>query len=142
MLWRKHMRTRLRPRAVQVFKSSTTIINMSGATELVVDVETLPDGFILRPKGDVDMARSPALRIKLTEALKGKPARLVVDLSDVPYMDSSGLATLIEALQTTRKNKIKFIVCNLSPRVRSILEIARLTTVFTVVDNRDQAIKA
>jgi anti-sigma B factor antagonist len=115
---------------------------MSGATELVVDVETLPDGFILRPKGDVDMARSPALRIKLTEALKGKPARLVVDLSDVPYMDSSGLATLIEALQTTRKNKIKFIVCNLSPRVRSILEIARLTTVFTVVDNRDQAIKA
>ena len=78
------MRTRLRPRAVQVFKSSTTITNMSGATELVVDVETLPDGFILRPKGDVDMARSPALRIKLTEALKGKPTRLVVDLSDVP----------------------------------------------------------
>lgn len=76
---------------------------MSGANELVVDVETLPDGSLLRPKGDVDMARSPALRIKLTEALKGKPARLVVDLSDVPYMDSSGLATLIEALQTTRK---------------------------------------
>jgi anti-anti-sigma regulatory factor len=45
-------------------------------------------------------------------------------------------------LQTTRKNKIKFIVCNLSPRVRSILEIARLTTVFTVVDNREQALKA
>ena len=70
MRWRQHMRTRLPPRAVQVFKSSTTIINMSGATELVVDVETLPDGFILRPKGDVDMARSPALRILCVLTLK------------------------------------------------------------------------
>ncbi|MCE9618675.1 MAG: STAS domain-containing protein [Planctomycetes bacterium] len=115
---------------------------MSGATILVVEIETLPDGFALRPKGDVDMARSPALRAKLTESLKSKPGRLVVDLSDVPYMDSSGLATLIEALQTTRKNQIKFIICNLSPRVRSILEIARLTTVFTVVENREQALQA
>ncbi len=115
---------------------------MSGATQLVVETETLPDGVLLRPKGDVDMARSPALRTKLTESLKSKPARLVIDLCDVPYMDSSGLATLIEALQTTRKSEIKFIVCNLSPRVRSILEIARLTTVFTVVDSCDLALKA
>ena len=136
------MRRCARTHAVQVFKSSTTITHMSGATELVVDVEAISDGVILRPKGDVDMARSPALRTKLTAALKGNPARLVLDLSEVPYMDSSGLATLIEALQTTRKNKIKFIVCNLMPRVRSILEIARLTTVFTVVENRDEALKA
>jgi anti-sigma B factor antagonist len=108
----------------------------------VVDIEKLPDGVALRPRGDVDMARSPALRAKLTESIKAMPPRLVMDLSDVPYMDSSGLATLIEALQTTRKSRIKFIMCNLSPRVRSILEIARLTTVFTVVDSREQALQA
>jgi len=115
---------------------------MSRATELIVDIETLIDGFLLRPHGDVDMARSPTFRAKLTAALKSIPARLVVDLALVPYMDSCGLATLIEALQITRAQKTKFIVCNLSARVRSVFELSRLTTVLTVVDSHEQALLA
>jgi anti-anti-sigma factor len=57
-------------------------------------------------------------------------------------MDSCGLATLIEALQITRAQKTKFIVCNLSARVRSVFELSRLTTVLTVVDSHEQALLA
>lgn len=115
---------------------------MPRATELLVEIETLTDGFLLRPQGDVDMARSPALRSKFTEVLKNTPARLILDLAHVPYMDSCGLATLIEALQITRAQKIKFIICNLSARVRSVFELSRLTTVLTVVDTHEQALLA
>ena len=60
----------------------------------------------------------------------------------VPYMDSCGLATLIEALQITRAQKTKLIVCNLSARVRSVFELSRLTTVLTVVDSHEQSLLA
>ena len=56
------------------------------------------------------------------------------------YMDSSGLATLVEALQNSRKGAVPLSLCALSPRVRSILEIARLNTVFSLFDSREQAL--
>jgi anti-anti-sigma factor len=55
-------------------------------------------------------------------------------------MDSSGLATLVEALQNSRKSQIALSLCALTPRVRSILEIARLNTVFAIHESRDAAI--
>jgi len=61
------------------------------------------------------------------------------DLDDIR---PGGLGTLIEALQITRAQKTKFIVCNLSARVRSVFELSRLTTVLTVVDSHEQALLA
>jgi anti-sigma B factor antagonist len=95
---------------------------------------------VLSPKGDVDMARSPIMRKAIAEALKAGSAKVVLDLSGVPYMDSSGLATLVEALQNSRKSQITLFLCALTPRVRSILEIARLNSVFTIHESRDAAL--
>jgi anti-sigma B factor antagonist len=76
------------------------------------------------------------------ELLDAKPARLVLDLSRVPFMDSSGVATLIEALQLQRRAGSKLVLHGLQPKVRGIFEIARLDTVFTIVDGADAAQKA
>jgi len=95
---------------------------------------------VLAPQGEVDMARSPLLRKAIGDAMKSKPGKLVLDLSAVAYMDSSGLATLVEALQNSRKASLALVLCGLTPRVRSILEIARLNTVFTLCDTREQAL--
>ena len=65
---------------------------------------------------------------------------VVVDLGEVPYMDSSGLATLVEAMQIARKNQGKLIICALQQKVRSIFEIARLDMVFKIVNTRDEAL--
>lgn len=109
-------------------------------SEIKVRVETRGGAVIVSPEGDVDMARSPALRDHLRRAAVGKPQRLVVNLVDVAYMDSSGVATLVEALQHTRKQSTKLILCEMQDRVRSIFEIARLDTVFPIVATLDAAL--
>ena len=54
-------------------------------------------------------------------------------------MDSSGLATLVEAMQIARKSQGKLVICALQQKVRSIFEIARLDMVFKIVNTRDEA---
>ncbi len=103
--------------------------------------EKIGSANVLSPKGDVDLSRSPALRNALRQAQAAKPSKLVVDLAGVEYMDSSGVATLVEALQIARKNNTKIVLCDLKDKVRSIFEIARLDTVFTIVNSRDDALK-
>ncbi|MFG0330977.1 MAG: STAS domain-containing protein [Phycisphaerales bacterium] len=112
---------------------------MAEADELVVQTESTPDGVILRPQGDIDLSRSPSFRRRLNEAQTRKPGKLIVDLDEVPYMDSSGVATLVEAMQVARKQGHRLVLCNMQERVRSIFEIAKLETVFTIVDDVDKA---
>ncbi len=111
----------------------------SGAEPLQVRSETKDGAVIVRPSGDIDMSGSPTLRMELRKLQVSKPMRLVIDLAGVPYMDSSGVATLVEAMQIARKNNTKLILCALQDKVRSIFEIARLDTVFTIVPNADAA---
>ncbi|MFM9996076.1 MAG: STAS domain-containing protein [Phycisphaerales bacterium] len=107
-----------------------------------IKLERAEGSIVVSPTGDVDLARSPALRGALREAQAGKPPRVVVDLSQVDYMDSSGVATLVEAYQIARRNSTKMVLCGLRDRVKSIFEIARLDTVFSITDSRDDALKA
>lgn len=108
--------------------------------ELQIDSERRGDATILSPKGDVDLASAPTLRRSLSESLNGKPSRLVLDLDAVAYMDSSGVATLIEAMQIARRSGTSLVLCRMQDRVRSIFQIARLETVFTIVDDTDAAL--
>lgn len=112
---------------------------MQPGPSLEIAVESVNGVTMLSPKGDVDMARSPVLRKAIVDAMKDKPHALVLDLSGVPYMDSSGLATMVEALQNARKAQTMLRLCALTPRVKSILEIARLNTVFSIFEGREQA---
>lgn len=104
-----------------------------------LDQQPLPDGLLLTVKGDIDFGSSPDLRSALLSALQSKPARLVIDLSEVTYMDSSGIATFIEALQLQRKSGRKLILSALQPKVVSIFEIAKLDTLFTIALDNDAA---
>jgi anti-sigma B factor antagonist len=107
-----------------------------------VKAEIKDGAVVVAPEGDIDLSRSPTLRTTLRDAQAKKPQRLVVDLSAVDYMDSSGVATLVEALQIARRNQTRMVLCGMKDRVRSIFEIARLDTVFTITDSRDAALKA
>lgn len=92
--------------------------------------------------GEIDFSRSPTLRSKIIEALgKGCP-HMVVDLTAVPYMDSSGVATLVEALQVQRRKGHKLVLCGLQPKVKGIFEIARLDMVFTIKPDVAAAVQA
>jgi anti-sigma B factor antagonist len=113
---------------------------MTNGTGLEVGVEKRDDAVILKPVGDVDLNSSPALRAELMQAQEEKPKRLIVDLSEVHYMDSSGVATLVEAMKGQRQRSGTLVLCCMQERVRSIFEIARLDIVFNIVDSLDDAL--
>ena len=76
---------------------------------------------------------------RLGAALADRPARLIIALDNVPYMDSSGVATFVEAMQLARNSGSRLVLCGLQDRVRSVFEIARLDMVFTIVADADAA---
>lgn len=107
----------------------------------LVQIERDPDGamVVIRPTADVDMSRSPQLRAALRDSQSGKLDRLIVDLGEVGYMDSSGLATLVEAMRTAKRMGTRMILCAMNEKVRAIFEIARLDQFFVIVDELDAA---
>ncbi len=107
---------------------------MSESDTVIKQTRRLDDGYYIALEGEVDLSHSPALRNELMQVTSNQPKQLVVDLADVTYMDSSGVATLVEALQMMRQHGGEMRLCRLQHRVRSIFEIARLDTVFTIVD--------
>ena len=112
------------------------------ARDFPIDVEQNEGGVVVvRPQGEVDLASSPQLRAKLTELIGGKPTRMILDLSQVSYMDSSGVATLVEAMQQCRRNSATLALAGLQARVRSVFEIARLDTVFDIQNDLESALK-
>jgi anti-sigma B factor antagonist len=115
---------------------------MSKAEELDIQTEEISDGIILRPKGEIDLSCAAMLRSRLGKVQEGKPGRLIIDLSAVPYMDSSGVATLVEAMQIARRNGSKLVLCALQSKVLAIFEIARLDMVFTIVGSVEEAAAA
>jgi anti-sigma B factor antagonist len=103
-----------------------------------------PNTMVVSLSGEVDIMRSPDLQASLQDAINrisGKGV-VVVDLSGVTYMDSSGVATLVRGLQLSRKKGVGLVLCSLQDRVRSIFEIARLDTVFPMANSLDEAIEA
>lgn len=112
---------------------------MNEAERVEMQVERKGDAVTVTPIGEIDLSCSVSMRQQLREIQAAKPARLVINLEQVPYMDSSGVATLVEIMQTARRNKCTLVLCCLQPKVRSVFEIAKLDTVFTIVENADIA---
>ncbi|MGI9173634.1 MAG: STAS domain-containing protein, partial [Chthoniobacterales bacterium] len=85
---------------------------------------------VFAPTGAIDLHVSPELRSALRELIDQKPKRLVIDLSKVPYIDSSGLAVLIGAMQSLEHEGGRFFLAGARETVRVILESARLDQYF------------
>jgi len=93
-------------------------------------------------EGAIDLHVSPEVRAALREITDQQPKRLVVDLSRVPYVDSSGLAVLIGAKQELEAAGGVFILAGAQDAVRTILESARLDQYFQLVRDVDDALAA
>ena len=90
-------------------------------------------------RGEIDLHNSPDVREVLLDILLTPPLKLILNLSQVPYMDSSAIAVLVEALQKMRKIGGRIFLTDLQPRVRGLLEIARLDTIFVLVKDEAEA---
>jgi anti-sigma B factor antagonist len=90
--------------------------------------------------GDIDFANSPKVRDSvLREIRESRTPRVVVNLSQVRYMDSSGVASLVEGLKASRDLGSRFILVGLTTSTREVLQLSRLIKVFEIYDNEEQA---
>src|SRR5437867_11573500 len=95
---------------------------------------------VLPLKGDIELHVAPAVTASLTAMIEKKPERMVIDLSEVTYNDSAGLAALIQAMQKVEGYGGKFSLAGLQETVRSIFEISRLDQVFRIFPDSDTAL--
>jgi len=94
-------------------------------------------------QGDIDLYNSPEVRKVVLDELKEKKVpRLIVNLSGVRYIDSSGVASLVEGLKVAKTMTSRFILFGLSPAAKEVLELSRLIRVFEVYVTEDEAVKA
>jgi anti-sigma B factor antagonist len=91
--------------------------------------------------GDIDLANSPQVRKALLQEVREKRTpRVILNLTKVRYIDSSGVASLVEGLKASRDLKLRFILFGLSPAAREVLQLSRLLKIFEVYDSEDQAL--
>ena len=81
---------------------------------------------VVRPSGELDLASADALRRQLHEALAEAPELLVLDLSDVSFLDSSGIAVIVSVFKAQRDRGARLHVVNPQPTVRRALELVGL----------------
>lgn len=109
-------------------------------SDLVTVAPLQGDAMVATVRGEIDLHNSPTLRTALLDALaKQTPKKLIVNLAEVPYMDSSAIAVLVESLQKLRKTGGRVILTNLQPRVKGLLEIARLDAIFVLCKDEAEA---
>ncbi len=101
---------------------------------------TTPEPGILALDGEIDLHESPQIKEKLQPLITAKLPQILVDLDGVSYIDSSGLALFIEAMQRVQAYGGKFALCGLRPSVRTIFDIARLDQVFRIFPDRGAAL--
>jgi len=98
-------------------------------------------GTILDISGDIDLAHSPTMRKALLGEIKDKKVKKVfLNMKDVRYIDSSGIATLVEGLKATRELGSRLILFGLSKSVREVMELARLQKIFEIFEGEAQAL--
>jgi len=108
--------------------------------DLAIHTRREGDAAVVSLEGEVTVFTSPALRERLRAVLDEGPRRVVMDLSGVGYVDSSGVATLVEALREIREQQGEMVLACVADRVRGVLEIARLDTLFTTADTVEEAL--
>jgi anti-sigma B factor antagonist len=92
---------------------------------------------LLELSGEVDLHFSPQLREKILTSLKdGNP--LLIDMASVSYIDSSGIASLVEGFQTAKSAKLQYGLLNISKTAMQVLTLTRLDKVFNIYTSIDQ----
>jgi len=98
------------------------------------------DVVICNLDGDIDINSSPDIRKVFEDITNAKEKKILINLEKVPYVDSSGLATLVEVLKKSKSYAGKLKLSNLSDKVKGLFEITKLEKLFEIYDSADQAV--
>jgi anti-sigma B factor antagonist len=112
---------------------------MAESTPLIIHTQRTASALVLAPQGEIATHEAPTMQQAVKEAFESRPAKVVIDLTSVSYMATSGLATLVQAAQQSNKTKIPLVLCGLQERVKAVIDISRLTSFFKIVGTQAEA---
>jgi anti-sigma B factor antagonist len=108
--------------------------------DLGLDVREQGGWAVLSVSGEVDVATAPRLREKLVDLVSEGNHRIVVDLENVDFLDSTGLGVLVGALKRVRTHDGDLALVCTQPRILKVFEITGLTKVFAITRDVDEAV--
>lgn len=105
---------------------------------------TTEDGhtiMVLAPAGRLDITTAWQFRLQLQECISKHSPHVVVNLSQVNFIDSSGLTSLLAGMREADKVKGSFRICNVHPEARLVFEVTMMDTVFEIFDTEEQVLQ-
>jgi len=90
--------------------------------------------------GEIDMHSSPVLREKLLAVIRDRPQRLIVNFSNVSYIDSSGIATFVEGLKHIKAYSGRLQLSEIPKPIMEIFSFSKLDKVFEICGSTDDAV--
>jgi anti-sigma B factor antagonist len=109
-------------------------MNLKHSQHNGIDVVQLPQRLV--------MANAGESRTELKDIILAGNGRVVIDLAETDFMDSSGLAVVVAGLQAARKKNGDVHLAHMSDTIRAVFELTRLHTVFQIFDDADAAVRA
>jgi anti-sigma B factor antagonist len=100
------------------------------------------DRHVVAVRGEIDLFTAPELKQKLTDAIEAGKNRIVVDLTDTTFLDSTALGVLIGAVKRLRSRDGALVIVNIDQNIAKTFEITGLDQIFTILATREDAIAA
>ena len=104
-----------------------------------ISVRDVGNAKVVEVEGDVDLGTSPVFRRTLFEALS-QAATVALNLQTIRYIDSSGIATLIEALKNSQRLNKDFVLFGLSPAVLVVFRLTHVSRIFKIFETEQEAL--
>jgi anti-sigma B factor antagonist len=112
-------------------------------TEFALTEETLEgDRHVVAVRGEIDLFTAPELKSTLLGAIDAGRTRIVVDLSETTFLDSTALGVLIGAVKRLRTRDGVLTLVNIDPNIAKTFEITGLDQIFTITSTREEAVAA
>ncbi|MBF0503630.1 MAG: STAS domain-containing protein [Candidatus Omnitrophica bacterium] len=109
---------------------------------MVVRLEKINDVALVTLEGDLNMDNSNVLRENFKKILKENNKKVLVDLEKVSFIDSSGIATLIEMFQNLEKINGRMCLSGVNKRIIGVFEVTRVHKLFSMVASREEALRS
>lgn len=106
-----------------------------------VKFEKIRDIVIVKLDGEINMTNSNELRERFKTILREGQSKVLLDFEKVDFIDSSGIATLIEMFRNLGKVGGRMCLCQVNKKIINVLEITKVHKLFTIFENREEALK-
>lgn len=97
---------------------------------------------VLAVRGEIDLFTAPELKQVLAESIEAGRVRIIVDLTDTTFLDSTALGVLIGAVKRLRSRDGGLAIVNVDENISKTFEITGLDQIFTIVPTREEAVDA